>query len=231
MAIKTKAFIRRAERDDLDTVVEWMEDPDFLMFLYGDPARSPRQIREQIIAMLGRSGGNAAPAGIYLIIDSIEHGPLGMLSLQNISWRNRSCSIDLYIGRKHLRNHLLAAAMFYCAMEYCFSELNLHRANAYIYAFNEASWKIFERSGGKRELTLHEHIARDGKFYDVYGYGLLRHEFEAFRESTRHLTDGMMTGMIEEHQRAAAARADEPAAFGAPSGTSGTPASGAEAAQ
>lgn len=207
MAIKTKAFIRRAERDDLDKVVEWMEDEDFLTFLYGDPARSPRQIREQIVSMLGRSGGNAAPGGIYLIIDSAEHGPLGMLSLQNISWRNRGCSIDLYIGKKHLRNHLLAAAMFYCAVEYCFDELNLHRVTAYIYSFNEPSWKILERTGAKRELLLKNHIARNGQFYDVYGYGLLRREFEEFRKNSPKLTDGLMETMIEEHQKAISAAA------------------------
>jgi RimJ/RimL family protein N-acetyltransferase len=204
MAIKTKAFIRRAERDDLDKVVEWMEDEDFLMFLYGDPTRSPRQIREQIVTMLGRSQGSSAPSGIYLIIDSAEQGPLGMLSLQNISWRNRGCSIDLYIGKKHLRNHLLAAAMFYCSMEYCFNELNLHRVTAYIYSFNEPSWRIFERAGAKRELTLKDHIAREGKFHDVYGYGLLRREFEEFRKNSPNLTDGLMETMLDEHQKAIA---------------------------
>ena len=54
MALKSKTFLRRAERDDLDTIVAWMEDPDFLEFLYGDPTRSPKQIREQIVSMLDK---------------------------------------------------------------------------------------------------------------------------------------------------------------------------------
>ena len=201
MAIKTKTFIRRAEREDLDRVVAWMEDPDFQLFLYGDPARSPKQIREQIVSMLGRSSAQTVPGGLYLIIDSAEHGPLGLLSLQNISWRNRSCSIDLYMGNKEMRHKLTAGISFYRAMQYAFEELNLHRVNAYIYAFNEASWMILERMGAVRELTLPEHVARDGKLYDLYGYGLLRHEFVAFKEKNLHLVEDLvesMTGLNSE---------------------------------
>ncbi len=202
MAIKSKTFLRRAEREDLDTIVGWMEDPDFLQFLYGDPSRSPKQIREQIVSMLGRASGQTMPGGIYLVIDSPEHGPVGLLSLQRISWRNRSCSVDLYLGNKKLRNHLVAAVASYRAMEYCFDELNLHRIGAFIYSFNEPSWRIMEKVGGKRELTLEEHVARDGKLYDVYGYGLLRTEFDAFRERHQRSTGTMMRSMVEDRQAA-----------------------------
>lgn len=197
MALKSNTFIRRAEREDLDKIVEWMEEPDFLRFLYGDPTRSPRQIREHIVSMLGRSSAQTVPGSLYLLIDSEEWGPVGLLSLQNISWRNRSCCADLYIGRKELRNHMVAAISFYRAIDYCFNELNLHRVTAYIYAFNEPSWKIMEKTGAKRELTFREHVSRDGTLYDVYGYGLLREEYEAFCQKHGHLISGLMSSMVE----------------------------------
>lgn len=198
MSFKTQTFIRRAERDDLDTVVRWMECPDFQYFLYGDPARSPRQVRDKIVAMLGRAVGHTMPGGIYLMIDSREYGPVGLLSLQNISWRNRSCSIDLYLGQEHLRNRLVSASAICLALEYCFCELNLHRVSAYIYRFNSASWRIFEKTGARRELTLREHVVRDGKAHDLFGYGLLRPEYEAFRERYRRVLDGFsLQAMIE----------------------------------
>jgi RimJ/RimL family protein N-acetyltransferase len=181
MALKTGAFLRRAEREDLDTVVAWMEDEDFTRFLYGDPTRSPKQIRESIVSMLGRTMAQTMPGAIYLVIETTQDGPVGLLSLQNISWRNRSCSIDLYLGNKKYRTGLTAAMAWYRAIEYCFDELNLHRVSAYIYSFNTASWRIMERSGAARELTMRDHVARDGKFYDMYCYGLLREEFEKLR--------------------------------------------------
>src|SRR5688572_27759502 len=144
MPIKSDTFIRRAERDDLDTVVAWMEDPDFQRFLYGDPSRSPRQIREQIVQMLGRGASQTMPGGIYLLVDSKVHGPIGLISILNISWRNRHCSIDVYVGAKQMRNSMTAGLATFRALEYAFNELNLHRVNAYIYAFNTPSWRTLE---------------------------------------------------------------------------------------
>lgn len=181
MPLQLSTFIRRADREDLDTIVAWMEDPDFARFLYGDPARSRKQIREQIVALLGRAQGYTMPGGIYLLIDSKDAGPVGILSLQHISWRNRHCTMDLYVGAKNLRSRMVAGVAMYRALEYCFDELNLHRVQAYIYAFNTASWRLLERTGAVRELTLPAHVERDGEYHDVYGYGLLRPEFEAFR--------------------------------------------------
>jgi RimJ/RimL family protein N-acetyltransferase len=195
MALKTNVIIRRAERDDLDTVVEWMEDPDFQLFLYGDPARSAKRIREQIIGLLGRSPGNALPGGLHLIIESEDQGPIGLLSLQSISWRNRSCSIDLYIGQKGLRSGIVAALAFYRAMEYCFDELNMHRVSAYIYSFNSRSFRIMERSGAKRELVMKDQVVRNGEFHDMYCYGLLRREFQELRDS---LGDRMKGKSLQE---------------------------------
>ncbi len=207
MPITSDTYLRRAERDDLDTVVEWMEEPDFQHFLYGDPARSPKQIREQIVGMLGRGVGHTMPGGIYLLIDSKAHGPIGLLSLQNISWRNRSCALDLYIGQKRFRSGIVTAIAIYRALEYCFDELNLHRVSAVIYAFNRASWRVFEKSGAQREVVLHDHIQRDGVLHDVYVYGLLRREFEALREKYRDTAAGfslqaMITALTDDAESA-----------------------------
>lgn len=182
MSFNSTTYLRRAERDDLDTILSWMEDTDFQHFLYGDTAQSPRQLREKIIQMLGRTPGNVTPPALYLLIESKQDGLLGMISLQNISWRNRSCSVDVYIGNKARRNSMLVTVSVFRVLEYAFDELNLHRLSALIYAFNRASWRVFELSGAKRELVLRRHVMRDGELHDAYGYGLLRGDFDAVRQ-------------------------------------------------
>jgi RimJ/RimL family protein N-acetyltransferase len=110
------------------------------------------------------------------------------------------------VGNKQFRSRLTAAVAFFRAMEYCFDELNLHRVNAFVYSFNEASWRIIEKIGAVRELTLREHVARDGTLHDVYGYGLLREEFEAFRAKHARATEGIMDTMAEDQRVADATR-------------------------
>ena len=198
MPIKSDTFIRRADRDDLDVIVEWMDDPDFQRFLYGDPARSPKQLREQIVGMLGRSVGHTMPGGIYLMVDSHKDGPLGLVLLQKISWRNRNCAIDVYLGKKEYREGMIAGMATFRAMEYCFDELNLHRVSAYIYAFNSPSWRTLEMTGAVRELTLDKHVLRDGELHAIYGYGLLRDEFETFRAKYKRVKGLSLEDMIQE---------------------------------
>jgi RimJ/RimL family protein N-acetyltransferase len=130
--------------------------------------------------------GQAMPAAVYLLIESKGDGLLGMVSLQNISWRNRSCNLDVYVGVKQKRNGTVAALAVYRALEYAFDELNLHRINAFIYGFNKPSWRIFEKAGAVREMTLEKHVMREGALYDAYGYGLLMEEFDDVRR--RHGT-------------------------------------------
>ncbi len=198
MPIRSDTYLRRAERDDLETIVAWMEEPDFQRFLYGDPARSPKAIREHIVGLLGRGATHTMPGGIYLLIDSPSKGPVGILSLQNISWRNRSCTLDLYIGQARLRGTLTAALAMYRAFCYCFDELNLNRVGAYIYAFNTPSWRLLEKSGAKREVVLHDHVLRDGEHHDLYGYGLLRSEFEALKADVERTEGTSLAEMIAQ---------------------------------
>lgn len=201
MSITTKSFIRRADREDLDVLVRWMEDEDFHYFLYGDPARSPRLIREQIVGYLSKTANSPIPSCAYFIVDSPE-GPLGMISLQNISWRNRSCNIDVYMAPEH-RGHLTTGINILRTLEYAFDELNLHRVSAIIYAFNQPSWRLLEFIGAVREMSLKDHITRNGVWHDVYVYGLLKEEFDAWREKhveqTRELTIQKMAEAIKNH--------------------------------
>lgn len=210
MGLRSNIYLRRAEREDLDTVVEWMEDEDFIRFLYGDPTRSPQRIREQIVNMLGRTAGHMLPGGIYLLIDSLKDGPVGMLAITQVSWRNRSCSVDTYLGNKKLRSGLTAPMAFFRTLEYCFHELNMHRVNLFVYSFNTASWRVIERSGAVRELTLKDHVARDGQLYDMYGYGLLDREFEAlYEEVHQRFPDATLEGNLETYAKSLMAEAEK----------------------
>ena len=77
----------------------------------------------------------------------------------NIGWRNRTCNVDTYVVER-IRNSFISTISFYRAIEYCFQELNMHRINLFVYAFNTRSWRIIEKkSQAKRELELHKQVA------------------------------------------------------------------------
>lgn len=180
MSTKPVVTVRRPEKDDLEHVSKWMTDPDFLFFLYGDPTQSPKQIRDQVLSRFG-SEQSVYDSNIHLIIESRDEGPIGLITFHSISWKSRHAMIEVYLVAAK-RNRIHGAIALYKAMDYAFTELNMHRVGAYIYEFNKRSMRMAERSGAKREQTLRRHTYRDGRYWDMYGYGLLRDEFEQTKE-------------------------------------------------
>jgi RimJ/RimL family protein N-acetyltransferase len=60
----------------------------------------------------------------------------------------------------------------------CFEELGLRRVTANCFATNEASWRLMERVGMRRELhTIRESLHRSGEWLDGIGYALLAEEY------------------------------------------------------
>jgi RimJ/RimL family protein N-acetyltransferase len=202
MALKSKAYLRRADRSDLDTMVSWMADPAFVHFIYGDPTRTTKQIRQYLVSLIGRQMAGTIPGHLHLIAERPGEAPLGMITIGGISWKNRTCSLDAYIIEKE-RNKMTGFTVACQGIDYAFRELNLRRLNIYIYAFNPRSWRLFEITGGKRELELKQHVARDGELLDMYGYGLLRSEWDAFKEKMGKRYEGMSLAAMIKNRREA----------------------------
>ena len=60
----------------------------------------------------------------------------------------------------------------------CFDELHLRRVTADCFADNEASWRLMERVGMRREVhALQESLHRSGRWLDGLGYALLADEW------------------------------------------------------
>jgi RimJ/RimL family protein N-acetyltransferase len=60
----------------------------------------------------------------------------------------------------------------------CFDQLGLRRVTANCFADNEASWRLMERVGMRREIhTVRESLHRSGRWLDGIGYALLADEW------------------------------------------------------
>jgi RimJ/RimL family protein N-acetyltransferase len=60
----------------------------------------------------------------------------------------------------------------------CFDDLGLRRVSANCFADNEASWRLMERVGMRREVyAVRESLHRSGEWLDGMGYALLAEEW------------------------------------------------------
>jgi RimJ/RimL family protein N-acetyltransferase len=61
----------------------------------------------------------------------------------------------------------------------CFTDLALRRVTANCFADNEASWRLMERVGMRREVyTVRDSLHRSGRWLDGMGYALLADEWQ-----------------------------------------------------
>lgn len=64
----------------------------------------------------------------------------------------------------------------------CFEDLGLRRVTANCFADNEASWRLMERVGMRREqYAVAESLHRSGAWLDGLGYALLADEWRGLR--------------------------------------------------
>ena len=64
-------------------------------------------------------------------------------------------------------------------VRYAFTRLELVRLTAEVFHWNEASARVLEKVGFRREGRLRKHREKDGALVDVFYYGLLREDVEA----------------------------------------------------
>jgi RimJ/RimL family protein N-acetyltransferase len=65
-------------------------------------------------------------------------------------------------------------------IDLCFGSLGLRRVVANCFAANEASWRLMDRLGMRRELhAVRESLHRSGEWMDGFGYALLADEWQA----------------------------------------------------
>lgn len=78
----------------------------------------------------------------------------------------------------HHGGHGYAAEAVRELVRVCFEDLGLRRVTANCFADNEASWRLMERIGMRREIhTVRESLHRSGRWLDGLGYALLAEEW------------------------------------------------------
>lgn len=101
---------------------------------------------------------------------------IGELKLQNIRWFNRKAELSIIL-KKEEQSRGTGTEIVKKIIEYAFGKMNLHRLEAEVIETNSASIKLIEKFGFKKEGVLREAKFQNGKFIDIYRYGLLRSEY------------------------------------------------------
>jgi RimJ/RimL family protein N-acetyltransferase len=117
----------------------------------------------------------------FVIAPIAENGAIGMIGLNNMNWTDKNGELEYWLGKPFWERGYASDALG-SLLQFAFQVLLLHRVYAITAAPNEPSWRLLERHGFVREATWRRASMIDGRWHDVYGYGLLEKEYASVRE-------------------------------------------------
>jgi RimJ/RimL family protein N-acetyltransferase len=168
MLVGKSIVLRAVEKDDVETIKEWLADPELLHALGARPiplgAIDPEKLPEQFRLRDGR----------ILAVASKDKHLLGLVALGNIHEHNRTASIMVLIGDRGEWNRGYGSDALRTAVRFAFEDLNLNCVEAQIPRFNTRGQRVFEKVGFVVEGTLRNRFYGRGRYWDVLVASALR---------------------------------------------------------
>ncbi len=93
-------------------------------------------------------------------------------------------TIGYWVGREYW-NMGYATEAASILLEYVFNVMKYHKVDSHHFVQNQASGRVLEKLGMKREGFLREHIMKSGSWRDIVEYGILDSEYKQINTGTK----------------------------------------------
>lgn len=120
---------------------------------------------------------------VLAIVENASRLHVGNISLQSISWIDRTAEYAIIIGERSAWGKGVGIEASRLIVEHGFRELNLNRIYCGTAADNLGMQGIARRLGMKEEGRRRQAAYKRGAYRDVIEYGLLRSEWELSRSA------------------------------------------------
>jgi len=162
--------------DDLDEIISWDNDPEFMRNLHSGPAypRPEMAQREWWNERLKKRGD------YHFAIRLIEDDRLiGTFHIEEIEWPHRVGWFSIGLGGESARGNGYGTEALALGLMFAFNDLNLHRLSLGVFSYNEPAIRLYKRLGFVYEGAQRECLQRDGVWHDMLMFGLLSHEWRS----------------------------------------------------
>jgi RimJ/RimL family protein N-acetyltransferase len=167
------AILRAIEEKDFDLLFFMINDPDIENQTGGWHLPVSSSEQKQWIATYRNTDNN-----IRLMVELSNGKTIGMVSLTDIDWKNRTAEINYKIHvspEDRIKNDIFNGTL--ALLNYAFNELGLNCVYVRIIASNISSLKLQDKLGFKKEGEIRERIYKNGKFHNQIVASLLKSEF------------------------------------------------------
>ncbi len=132
---------------------------------------------EEAVNFIRQSRGRR-DAIVLAIVEKERRRHIGNVSLQSINFIARSAELAILLGEKESWGKGIGTEASFLMIRHAFLNLNMHRVYFGTPASNRGMQKIGENLGMSKEGCCREAFYKNGKYEDIWEYGLLRSEFK-----------------------------------------------------
>lgn len=181
MNIHGKNVVLRAiELEDLAALHRWSNDPEIQSQLGGWHFPLSKRSLATWVETFRHDGVDQR-----FVIEVPEKGPVGIVSLTSINWKDRNAFHGVLIGERDQQGKGYAAAAVIAIMRYAFEELGLQRLDTTIVEYNTGSLALHkEKLGWTEEGRKKDAVYRKNRHWANVVLGITRDEYAA------HLASG-----------------------------------------
>ena len=168
-----KVTLKAIEREELELLQKWSNDPEINYMLGGWHFPSSRQDQEKWFNSLSVNSVNQRFA-----IHTEDLGLIGMANLVDINWKDRNAFHGMLLGDKDLRGKGYGIDTIMAINKFAFEELGLNRMDTTIISYNEASIGVYtKKCGWKIEGIKKTYYFRKNQWWDQVVVGITKEDY------------------------------------------------------
>ena len=155
--------LRAIEESDLDMLREMINDPEIESMTGGFSFPVSEYQQKKWFESL-----SANEKEFRAVIDTQEHGSIGVVMLTDISWINRTAQLHIKIATsKQIRGRGYGTKAIKALVKYAFAQMNLNIVYSHILENNVASRKAHQKSGFKEEAILRDRVFKNESYHNL----------------------------------------------------------------
>lgn len=116
---------------------------------------------------------------IFAIFERETGRPIGNCELFDVDFRHRRCEAGIFIGDADCRGKGYGTEAMRLLLDYAFTAVGLHSVMLWVYAYNDAARRCYEKVGFREAGRRREACWYNGRYWDKIMMDILESEFES----------------------------------------------------
>lgn len=174
---RSRVYLDAVKRSDLPAFAQWFNDPELLVtlnpgVLFPNTEEDEEKWYDQ--ARQAQAQGRGYTFAIRLRED---HRLIGSTGLFGIDAKNRSATFGIAVADPQAQGQGYGREATELVLRFGFDELNLHRIQLNVFAFNDRAIRLYRSVGFQEEGRQRDALFRGGRYHDCITMALLEDEF------------------------------------------------------